>query len=222
MSLLSENLKLLHHESGLSFEELSDRTKIDVILLKAFENDKLVPNDFQLEELCRVLKFPYEDIYERNLVEERSSATKKMRSSQTREQYNWYFGDRKVFWFYLGYIIFFVLMVSLLTLYYVNKLKDVNIYEIYTLYKFEFAITSPYWVFFIQFIYNEMFIGLSIFGFGVAGFIAFHYLKTHQFVFHWWMLFFISTILAFLRIFGIVAAIPYLVICISNLIKGKY
>ena len=64
MSLLSENLKLLHHESGLSFEELSDRTKIDVILLKAFENDKLVPNDFQLEELCRVLKFPYEDIYE--------------------------------------------------------------------------------------------------------------------------------------------------------------
>ena len=70
MSLLSENLKLLHLESGLSFEELSERTGIDVILLKAFENEKLVPNEFQLEELCRVLKFPFEDINDRNLGEE--------------------------------------------------------------------------------------------------------------------------------------------------------
>ena len=222
MSLLSENLKLLHLESGLSFEELSERTGIDVILLKAFENEKLVPNEFQLEELCRVLKFPFEDINDRNLGEERKTATKRMRSCQTREQYNWYFGDRKVFWFYLGYIIFFVVMVSLLTLYYVNKLKDISIYEIYTIYKYEYGVTSPYWLFFIRFIYNETFIGLSLLGFGVAGFIAFHYLKTHQFIFRWWMLFFISTILAFLRIFGLVAAIPYLVICISNLIKGKY
>lgn len=222
MSILSENLKLLHQESGKTFEEISELTGIDVIILKAFEQEKLVPNDYQLELLCRVLKFPYEDITVRNLAEERKNATKKMRSSVTREQYNWYFGNRKVFWFYLGYIIYFVVMVTLLSLYYVNKLQDYNFTGLYALYKATYIDAEPYWIFCIMMVYNEVFLGLSVFGFGVAGFIAFHYLRNHQFVFRWWMLFFISTIIAFLRIFGIVAAIPYLVICITNLIKGKY
>ena len=222
MSILSDNLKILHQESRLTFEELSEKTGINIEIIKAFESDKLIPNEYQLEELCRVLKFPYEDIYERNLIEERSVATKKMRSAQTREQYNWYFGNRKIFWFYLSYIIFFVIMITLLSLYYVNKLSKVDIAEIYSLYKIYYAITEPYWLFCIKYIYNEVFIGLSIFGFGVAGFIGFDYFRRHQFIFRWWMLFFISSIIAFLRIFGIVAAIPYLVICISNLIKGKY
>ena len=111
MSILSENLKLLHQESGLSFEELSIRTGINESIIKAFENEQLEPNEYQLEILCRVLRFPYEDIYDRNLVEERKAATRKMRSNTTREQYNWYFGDRKVFWYYLSYIIFFVVMI---------------------------------------------------------------------------------------------------------------
>ena len=222
MSLLSENLKLLHQESGLSFEELSEKTGIDVVIIKAFEQEKLVPNDYQLELLCRVLKFPYEDIEERNLTEERKTATKKMRSSATREQYNWYFGNRKVFWFYLGYIIYFVVMITALSLYYINKLKGIDLAGEYALYKIYYTDVEPYWLFCIQVIYSEVFVGLSVFGFGVAGFIGFHYLKTHQFIFRWWMIFFISTIIAFLRIFGIVAAIPYLIICITNLVKGKY
>ena len=222
MSILSENLKLLHRESGLSYEELSIRTGINESIIKAFENEQLEPNEYQLEILCRVLRFPYEDIYERNLVEERKAATRKMRSNTTREQYNWYFGDRKVFWYYLSYIIFFVVMITGLSLYYINKLSNYNFLEIYYLYKAEYGITLSYTMFCIKIIYSEVYVGLSVFGFGVAGFIGFDYLKKHRFVFRWWMLFFISTIIAFLRIFGIVAAIPYLIICISNLIKGKY
>lgn len=222
MSILSENLKLLHQESGLTYEELSIRTGINESILKAFENEKLEPNEYQLEVLCRVLRFPYEDIYERNLIEERKTATKRMRSSNTRTQYNWYFGDRKVFWFYLSYIIFFVVMVTCLSLYYINKLSEINFLELYSLYKAQFGITISYPLFCFEIVYNEIFIGLSVFGFGVAGFIGFDYFKKHQFVFRWWMIFFISTIIAFLRIFGIIAAIPYLVICICNLIKGKY
>ena len=221
MSILSENLKILHRESGYTFEDLSEKTGIDVNILKAFENDQLTPDTYQLEVLCRVLKMPFEDITVRNIQEERKNATKSMKNNNTRETYNWYFGNRRVFLLYLGYVIYFVVMVTVLSLYYVNKLQDLNIKELFADYQ---SYSHQYGI--IQFtfftLYQEVSVGLTIFSFGALVFMAIDYLRRNQFVFRWWMLLFLGSILSILKIFGLVASIPYLIIVVSKLIRGKY
>lgn len=221
MTILSENLRILHHESGLTFEELSDKTGIAVEVLKAFESAKLEPDDFQLEILCRILKMPFEDIKERNLAEERRMATVHMKSGKTRETFNWYFGNRRIFWLYLGYIIFFVAYISGMVLYYSYRYQDISFPELYALYRTTDDSLS-YFGYTFYYIYLDASIPISIFGFGVAAFISIDYLRRHQFRIYWWMIFFAGSIIVFVRTIGLFASIPYLIICIINLIKGKY
>ncbi|MBR2891911.1 MAG: hypothetical protein IKC22_06030 [Bacilli bacterium] len=220
MSNISINLKLLRNEAGLSFEELSEKTGINVILLEAFETEKCAPNEYQLEVLCKVLKIPSDEIGERNLVLERKQATNMMKSRENRNNYNWYFGNKKKFIFYLSYIIYFVLAVSLLSLYYIHKFEGVTL----ELLRQEWITTSafPFPVYVFLFYYTHMSFGISLFGLGVGVFMVIDYFTKHTFYFRWWYIFWISFFITCLEIIGILGSIPYLIYVIIKIIKRKY
>lgn len=220
MSKLSSNLRLLRNEANLSLEELSERTSINVILLEAFENDKYSPNEYQLEVICKVLRIPYDEISERDLVEERKQATHMMKSKENRNNFNWYFGSRKKFIFYLSYIIYFVVTISLFSLYYINKFENITL----DMLRKEWLTTSSlsFETYVILFYYTHMSVGITIFSLGVSVFLLIDYFSKHSFYFRWWYIFWISFFFTCLQIIGFVGALPYLIYVIIKLIKRKY
>ena len=220
LSRLADNLKLLRDEASLSFEELSEKTGINKILLEAFENEKCVPNEYQLEVLCKVLKIPADEIEERDLHEERKQAIQMMKSKEHRNNYNWYFGSRKKFIFYLSYIIYFVVAVSLMALYYLNKFEGITLEMLHKEWITTSAFSFPTYV--ILFYYTHMSLGITIFSLGVSIFLLIDYFSKHSFYFRWWYIFWISFFFTCLQIIGFVGAIPYLIYVIIRLMKRKY
>ena len=220
MNYISENLKLLREEALLSIEELSEKTGINSILIESFENGKCIPNEYQLEILCKVLRMPSDEIAVRNLAEERKLATKEMRSKGNRENFNWYFGDKKRFLFYISYVIYFLFGISLLTFIYINKFKDFDIDYLRLEWMWTSSLSFPVYV--IQYFINSTRLGLSIFGLGVSAFIIFDYFTRHTFVFQIWYILWLSAIILFLQLLGIFGSIPYFVYVVYRLIKRKY
>ncbi len=217
MSNISSNLKLLRNEANLTIEELSEKTGIKQELIIGFESGEYNPNEYQLEVLCKILKMPADEISERNLVEERKTATSKMRSKDNRENFNWYFGNRKRFLFYLGYVVYFVLGIVLLSLYYINKFERLEL---------SFEVLESLWyedpnLFYYAISYFIGY-GFSIFGLGVSAFIVIDYFSKHYFYFRWWYIFWISIIITCLKYIGLFGSIPYFIYVIIKLIKRKY
>ena len=223
MSKLSQNLSILRKEANFSTQELSERTGINEQLIIAFEKDTITPNDEQLMVLCRTLKMPYEDIAIRDLAEERKNATKGMKQSQNRSNYNWYFGNRKWLFFYLGYIAYFVIGVTILVLFYTNYFvqNEITVGAIKEYYYLEYP-PYPYFIFFIIIMWNITRFGLIAFGVGSSIFMLIDYFAGKRIGFRWWYLFFISIIITVLTILGVVGSIPYLVYVIYKLIRRKY
>ena len=220
MSLIASNLKLLREEASLTIEELSEKTGINISLIEGFENNKYVPNEYQLEILCKILKMPADEIGERDLVLERKTATTKMRSKANRENFNWYFGDKKRFMFYLGYVMYFLFGISILILYYLHKFEGLTMDSLRIFWMQTSSLSFPGFV--IQFFISHTRIGLSIFGIGVSIFILLDYFSRHTFVFQIWYLFWLTTIILLLQLIGIFGSIPYFIYVICRLIKRKY
>lgn len=223
MSNIAINLKLLRDEARLTTSELAEKTGINERLIIAFENDELVPNDYQLEVLCKVLKMPSDEIASRNLPEERKNATKEMKHTQNRNNYNWYFGNRKHLIFYLCYIAYFLVGVTTLVLYYTYKFDAMGI----TSQKLHDAfylqnLSYPYFVYVILIFWQNMRFGLIAFSFGISFFILFEYFSSHRFVFRWWYIFWITIFVTFIELLGLFGAIPYLIIILIRIIKRKY
>lgn len=116
MKYISTNIKVLRQEARLSYEELSEITNISVENLKLFEKGKLIPTEEEVMILCKPLRIHYEDIIERDILSERNDAGKRMRKSVDRNNYNWYLGDKKVFFLYLSYLLFAIIGFILVTL----------------------------------------------------------------------------------------------------------
>ena len=116
MKYISTNIKVLRIEARLTHEELSEITNISVDSLKLFEKGKLIPTDLEIKVLCKPLRISYEDIIERDILSERNDAGKRMRKSAERSNYNWYLGNRNVFWIYLGYMLFVIIGLVVLSL----------------------------------------------------------------------------------------------------------
>jgi len=221
MSLLSKNLKLLRNEANLSTSELSNRTGIREDLIIGFENDTFIPNELQLEILCKELKVPYEDISTRDFEVERKEATKNMRNSENRKNYNWYFGDKKTFLLLLLYVIYFLVGVSVIVLILVNQFKDLNIDYMYAWWQQEQPL-NYFPIYFVYFLYRKTYILFLIFGIGVVIFFCLLYFRTHEFVFRIWYIFLISLFISLLPFIGIFGSITYFVYCFIRLIRGKY
>lgn len=116
MKYISTNIKVLREEARLSFDELSEITNISIESLKLFEKGKLVPTKEEVMILCKPLRIHYEDIIERDILSERKDAGRRMIKSADRSNYNWYLGDKKVFWFYLSYFLITILGFVVITL----------------------------------------------------------------------------------------------------------
>lgn len=223
MSILSKNLVLLRNEANISIEELSRRTGIKEELLKGFEEETLIPNDYQLEVICKELRVPFDDIKERDILEERRNASKEMKNKKNRENYNWYFGNKKHFIFYLSYIIFFILAVGIISLLIYFKFKDLNIEYLKAEWsKYQYLNYFP--IYFVYFVYINTYILYIILGVIVIVFFLIYYFKICErvFYFRWWYLFFIGLFISLLPLIGIFGSIAFFVMCLVIIIRGKY
>ena len=223
MSILARNLKLLREEASLSISTLSEKTGINEQLLSAFEEDKITPNEYQIEVLCRILKMPSEDIMVRDLVAERANATKQMRSKTKRNEYNWYFGDKKRFIFFLVYLAYFVIATTILVWYYTNYFMRIGLTipvlrNEHYLYNYPY----PFFIFVILVLWQYMKYGLIAYSLGVSFFILFDFLWGKRLYFRWWYIFWIGVAFTLVVILGIVGAFPYFVYTIVRLIMRKY
>lgn len=220
MSYTAKNLKVLRNEANLSFSELEELTGIDEEILREFENGRLTPSYSQLVTLCRVLKMPVEDIDVRDLEEERRIATAQMKK-HSRNDYNWYFGDRKRLLFLIGYIVYFCLGIGILGLIYYYKFSNLDLEMMYYEYQ-QYYYMPSFEQFAFEYIYSEVINSLYVFGLGAAIFMVVDYYSRHTFVFHWYLLFFLGMIITLAQIIGLLGSIPFLVIVIRRIILKKY
>ena len=223
MSILASNLKLLREEASMSINDLSEKTGINEQLLIAFEEDRITPNEYQIEVLCRVLKMPSEDITTRDLKVERAEATKGMRSKETREQYNWYFGNKKRFIFFLCYLFYFVIATSLLIWFIANKIVSEGItWELLKESYYYYNYSYPFAIYLVLVFWQLFKYAMIIYGLGASFFIIFDFLWGRRVYFRWWYIFWIGVIFTLVVFLGIFGALPYFIYTIVRLIRGKY
>ncbi len=111
---LGSNIRLLREEARLTIEEFAEKAGVSVEVVKMWENGTLKPYTKELMVICPILRIHEEDILERNLVEERQSAYKKMKQGPNRKNFDWYYGSRSKFIFYLLAVIL-IPLVGLIT-----------------------------------------------------------------------------------------------------------
>ena len=221
MSIISRNLVLLRKEAGLSITELSNKTGIKEEILIGFEEERLIPNEYQLEVLALALHFPYEDLTVRDISLEREKATKEMKSKSYRENYNWYFGNRRTFGLLLGYVIYFLVGVLIISLLVININKRYSLDMLYQYWLSQSSFSS-YIVFIIYFYLSYLRLALAIFGAGVVVFFALDYFSKHTFYFRWWYILWLGLFLSLLYLVGIIGSLVYFVYVLTRLIRGKY
>ena len=218
MSILSSNLKLLREEANYTTEELSRCIGVDESDITAWESGTSIPSAATLMKLCQVLKMPFDDVTERDLVKERAEALKEMKKSQKSNNgnYDWYFGNPKWKAFYISYIIFFFVgvIIAALVILFIYKNVDFNILQSYNPHK-----TLTYIK--IEFVIRETITVLSVFGLGSGIFYLIHFFRSHDFNFKWWYLFWISLLIAVISLVGIVMAIPFLVTSFKKVLKKR-
>ena len=217
MSILSKNLKLLRKESYLSFDEIVDKIGTTQEEFLKWEEGISEPNEIILEKVCQVLKMPYEDIRERDLTEERNDALNQMKAKKDRKNYDWYFGSKTEKLFYIGYIVYFIIGLTLaivicnaLQLRYGDYSGVMANYPDYTL----------EYVKLLLFI-KDLIKCLTVFVIGCAIFIFIWVLKRYTIPIYWWYIWFISIIITALLVVSALGCIPFFVYSIVNIFKKK-
>lgn len=196
MKYIATNVKVLREEARLSFEELSEISSIDVERLKQIEKGKVIPTEREVEILCKPLRIHYEDIIERDILSERNDAEKRMKKSDLRKNYNWYYGDRKILGIYLTYLLIAVIGLAGIT--FLSKLTGIDL--IIRLNEAGQLIPTTY---------IEAFITayvLMSFPAGVA-FIVWLLIKLH-YRFAWWHIFWLSFVISLVPVVGALSILP--------------
>lgn len=217
MSILSKNLKLLRKESYLSFEEIVEKIGVSEEEFLEWEEGLSEPDEDTLEIACQVLKMPYEDIRERDLTLEREEATKQMKTSGARKNYDWYFGSRTAKLFHIGYIVYFIVGLVLASLAWkmmmptdeaINELLEDNVGVSFEWLKLTIMLGNFVSCF-------------SVFAGGAGIFIAIWYLKRRTIRFSWWYILWFSVILTLFVIISAIACIPFFVYSIIQLFPKR-
>ena len=198
MKYIATNIKVLRQEARLSFEDLSEITEISVDRLKQIEKGKIIPTEEEVELLCKPLRIHYEDIIERDILSERNEAGRKMKKSEYRGNYNWYLGDRKVFWIYFSYML--VVIIGLVLISIMSKLLNLDIIYIFdnngqllpTTW-LEAIITSYALVSYVSGISFIIWLGIKL-----------------RYRFQWWHIFWISFVLSLVPVVGAITMLPSL------------
>lgn len=217
MSILSKNLKLLRKESYLSFEEIVEKIGVSEEEFLEWEEGLSEPDEDTLEIACQVLKMPYEDIRERDLTLEREEATKQMKTSGARKNYDWYFGSKSVKVFHIIYILYFVLGLSLTSFVLYNIIKAygdfsqfVELFPGMSIEEIKFRLIS-----------QSIISCFSVFAGGAGVFLIIWYFKRHTFRFYYWYLFILGLLLTLYIIVSAIACIPFFVYSIIQLFSKR-
>lgn len=217
MSILSKNLKLLRKESYLSFEEIVEKIGVTEEEFLEWEEGISEPDEDTLEIVCQVLKMPYEDIRERDLSLEREEATKKMKTSGTRKNYDWYFGSKSVKVFHIIYILYFVLGLSVMSFVLYNIIKS---YGDFTQFGEVFPDMSIEEIKF-RLISQNIINCFSVFAGGAGVFLIIWYFKRHTFRFYYWYLFILGLLFTLYIVISAIACIPFFVYSIIQLLPKR-
>ena len=217
MSILSRNLKLLRKESYLSLEEIVERVGITEEKLLEWEEGISEPNDIILEKLCVVLKMPFEDIRERDLTLEREEAVSKMKAKNTRTNYDWYFGSKKEKIFHLGYILYFVVGLTLAILVCNLLQKRFGDYSIIQEYYPEYTLEYIKMMLYL----NDLYKCLLVFIIGCGIFMGIWFFKRHTIPIYWWYIWFLSLIITAAVVVCVIGCIPFFVYSIIKLFSKK-
>ena len=105
MSNIHSNIKVLRTEARLSQEEFAEKLGVDLETVKLWEKGKLDPTDNEIEIMCPILRIHKEDFLERDIEAERNDAGRRMKKSDSRATYNWYYGKKSTMAFYISYLI---------------------------------------------------------------------------------------------------------------------
>ena len=204
--MLGANIKLLREEARLTKEELAEKVNISVEELTNIEKGKIIPDNKLLKQMCVYLRISVEDILERDIVEERNDAGRRMKHSSSRKDYNWYLGDKKKFIFYLSYL--FVIPITFIIAYLIlSPMKDVLIEtlemtntkaNLLILYYSYLAAAFPALIYLIIFI-----------------------VKRFRIVFRWWYILIFSLIITIATILANILLIPGLIYSLYQVIIKK-
>lgn len=196
MSNINTNIKVLREEARLSVEEFAERMNVSKETVVNWEKGKQDPTNEQIEQMCPILRIHLEDFLERDIQQERNDAGRRMRKSNTRINYNWYLGDKKIMFFYISYLIiiplvFFIGYLLSKSTYseFVNQITDEEVLERIKLY---YYLSGLAWVGVVTCIY-----------------VLIYLFKKRIINFRWWYLTWITGILAVSVFLGSVAA-PFL------------
>ena len=217
MSILSKNLKLLRKESYLSLEEIAEKAGASEEKILEWEEGVSEPNDIILEKLCVVLRMPFEDIRERDLTLERQEAVSQMKGKQTRTNYDWYFGSKKEKLFHLGYILYFIIGLTVAILVcdvLQTRFGDYSMMqEYYPEYTLEYIKMMLY--------LNDLYKCLLVFIVGCGIFMGIWFFKRRTIPIYWWYIWFLSLIITVEMIVCAIGCIPFFVYSIIKLFPKK-
>ena len=195
MKYISSNIKVLRQEARLSFEDLSLITSIEVEKLKMFEKGKIIPTLEEVRLLCKPLRISFDDIIERDILQERNDAGKRMRKSADRNNYNWYLGNRKVFALYLIYFILVILGLAILSI--ASKVTNIDFFLI----KENNIILPTTWIEAVLSSYIVM-----SYPVGVC-FLVWLLIKI-RYRFVWWHIFWLSFVISLIPVAGVIVMLP--------------
>lgn len=105
MANIHSNIKVLRIEARLSQEEFAEKMGVDVETVKLWEKGKLDPTSSEITKMCPILRIHEEDFLERDIEAERNDAGRRMKKSDSRTTYNWYYGKKSTMAFYISYLI---------------------------------------------------------------------------------------------------------------------
>ncbi len=185
MSNIHTNIKILREEARLSQEEFADKVGVSLETVKLWEKGKLDPTSSEITIMCPILRIHEEDFLERDILSERNEAGDMMKKSQNRNTYNWYYGDRKIFAFYLSYLIIIPLAI-IFTFLIIGALAKM-------------APAEPSDEF-INPIVSQIMASFLVEGFISAIYIIIYMFKRRILRFQWWYVFWISPALGILTI----------------------
>lgn len=205
---LYSNIKILREEARISVEELAKLMSVSNEIVKMWESNKLVPSFTEVEQLSKLLRISHYDIMTRNIKQERYEADKKLRSSKSRGDYNWYYGSKKIVVLNLIYLIGLPL-----------------IYIFFVFFWNFVPIEIPYIIYIINIFGNFFNYVIAYIGCGlITGWImAITFMIKKRYRFQFWHIFLISIFITVIEIISIVGTIPYYIYTLIKLIilKGR-
>ncbi len=203
---LGSNIHVLREEGRMSINELAQKAELNPNYLKEIEKGKVIPNPNEIKKLLPYLRISYYDIMTRDIYEERKNTDKKLRGSKERNNYNWYYGSKKV------------IVLSLIYLISVPCLYLFGLFVLYPLVKNIYIDTIIYKQIGDNLKYIIAYFPCAI----ISGIIiVIKFLITHNYHFIWWHIFILSLAITVTEALGIILTIPYYIYTIVNLIIKK-